>query len=214
MTEGNATPSAQFDLSEASAKLWPYTSHKRWVGFGVTIFLVAFGLFFLAIDASAISTRSLSFIKTVDSLIALVIVVGGIGGMIVVLTGLKRGAILLRLDSVGFELIYPDGTSVRTLWTDPKLRFVLMDLSGASPSKLRTGLPYSISVRGVRSLLTEEAYSAMLDQVARRGLVDAVAPGSRWIFSADANPVFHHIHAAIPEAEDRNQVRDHRRTSS
>lgn len=176
--------------------LWPFTLRKRRIAIVVIIFLLAWALLFLAADAPAIAARSLPPFQTVVTLGALMFAATMATYFLLTLWKLKRGAVLLEVDDQGFTLTYPDHSSVRTLWADPSLRFDLIDLTGVDPSKLRVDLPYSISVRGVRSLLTKEAYAVMIDQVARHGLVDSAAPGSRWVFAADANPRFHHIRAA------------------
>ena len=109
---------------------------------------------------------------------------------------IKRGAILLLVDDVGFDLAYPDGRQVRTTRSDSRLQFELIGCSNANPSKLRTpGLPYSITVRGANSLLSNEAYSVIIREVANRGLVDSIARGSRWVYTLDASPMIHHIRA-------------------
>jgi hypothetical protein len=192
---GASEPYRQFELGSVSGKLTKYTSRRRHVGIGAVIFLAAFALFFVALDATAIADRNLSAFQILDLAIAIVGVSTIIGMVIPSVIKLRASAIRLRVDELGFELDYPDGKSVRTLWSDPKLSFELIDCSDVNPTKLLAGVPHFISVRGVRSLLTKDAFQAMVDGVAKHGLVDSVTRGSRWIYSGDANPLVHHIHA-------------------
>jgi hypothetical protein len=212
MSQGVASPSTQFDLNDLSAKLWPFTSRKRKILIGTEVFLVAFVLLFLVGDAPSIASRTLPPLQAID----LVIVLAGVA-LIMAMTipsilKLKRGATLLSIDDLGFDLRYPDGTWIRTLWSSRKLDFQLIDLSHVDPSKLRAGQPYSISVHGVRSLLTMEAYQCVIDQVKLRNLEDSVVSGSRWIYSADASPFFHRIHAGHRDGIAHGQAGNQRGT--
>jgi|HubBroStandDraft_1064217.scaffolds.fasta_scaffold25193_4 hypothetical protein len=205
MEDATAESVMRFDLTEVGEKLNPLTSRKRRVLTAMLIFLVAFGLLFVAGDASAIATHSLPLLQAVDLVIVLVgVTVTGVVGSLP-LGKLKKSAILLSVDGLGFELAYPDRRSVRAEWGDPALEFDLMDSSDVNPSKLLSGVPYSITVRGVRSLLTHDAYVAMSAQVARRELLDSVGRGSRWVYSTDANPIIRQIRA--PDFRVRNRRR-------
>jgi hypothetical protein len=197
MIQDVAEPPAQFDLSEASANLWPFTLHKRRALIGAVGGLVAFALFFILLDAHAIASRSLAGFQAIDLLIVLggVIAILVCTGVVTAILRLKKGALLLRVDNLGFDLVYPNGATIRTLWGDPSLSFDLLDLSDINPTKLGTGPPYSIMVRGVQSLLTSDAFTTLVGQARRHGLHEAITRGSRWIYSSDANPLIHRIRA-------------------
>jgi hypothetical protein len=187
------------DLSEASARLYPFTRHQRRVLIATAIFLVLLGAVFLLGNWTGIAHRSLSRYQWVDLSIVYAIVVGGLVAILWSLPRFVRGAISVRLDDAGLELTYSDGRSVRVLWSDSDLEFELIDFTGANPATLRTvDLPHSIRIQGVRSLLTTPAYDSILHQVEQHALVDTVRRGGRWYFPADANPTIHRVRAAAP----------------
>jgi hypothetical protein len=196
MAESAPPAAAEFDLQRASDRLYPFTKRSRWVSIITAIFLVLFGLFILAISWSAIARGALSNYQKFDLSVVLVIVVGGLVLMLRLIPRQIKSAISLRVDDAGFELAYPNGRRIARAWLDSGLDFDVLDFSGANPSILPTAdFPYRISVRGVTSLLTNEAYHAIINQVSRHGLVDSVERGGRWLYPANANPVIHHIRA-------------------
>jgi hypothetical protein len=196
MEQGTDDSVVHFDLRAASARLSPYTSRRRRVLVIGMLFLVAFGSFFSVIDASAIATRSLSTVGAIGLAAILGTVIGGICLSIPTIIKLKAGATVLTVGRLGFELDYPDGSRSTTEWSDPGVSFELFDSSRVAPSKLLTqGMPYSISVGGVHSLLTAEAFAEMMSAVRRHCLEDSPSLGSRWVYTAQGNPVIHHIRA-------------------
>ncbi len=159
-------------------------------------FLVALGLAVVGVNWRGIVSRSLDWYQLFGLVVLLALVAFGLGVTLPLLARQKKGATGLRVTDEGFELIYGDGKSERRSWTEPGLHFELLDFSDADPSVLPTAdFPHQLSLNGRMSLLTEGAFSAMLDQVAGHGLGDRVAPGGTWRFPARANPIIHHIHA-------------------
>src|SRR5271157_4863412 len=141
----------QFELKGLNAELFRFQTHKRRVLLGTVIFLSALGMLFAAVDWSAIATGTLSLVQLFGLLIVLGVSVGGIAASVSSILRIRKGASYLTISNLGLELSYPDGEGVRILWSDPRLSFELIDCSEVNPSKLLSGNPYSISVRGVRS---------------------------------------------------------------
>jgi hypothetical protein len=196
---GGATQMAteqSFDLSHASARLDPFTRRSRYVSEFLMCFLVVLGLVVVAFDWRGIVSRSLDSYQLFGLIVLLVVVVFGLGVTLPLLARQKKGATGLRVTDQEFDVIYGEGRHELRSWSDPGLHFELIDFSGADPSVLPTAdFPHQLSLNGRMSLLTEGAFSAILEQVARHGLVDRVVAGGTWRFPARANPVVHHVHA-------------------
>jgi hypothetical protein len=190
----NPSPSAQFDLGRVADRLDPLLTKRRRILDGMVAFLSILGALILALKEPEIVAGSLSFWGWVGLWTILGGSIGGSVAILVLLHRLRRSARRLRMDATGFDLYYPDGAIVRTQWTDPRLKFDLVDMSHVNPSKLLSGVPHSITVRGVNSQLTPEAYFSILAEVTGRGLEDTTNQGSRWVFDSDAVPIIHRIH--------------------
>jgi len=163
------------------------------------LFLVGFGLVIFWVSWSSIIHRTLSGYQEFDLSVVGVVVVGGVGGLLWQLRRHAPGPVSLRVDSQGLDLAYPSGEHTIAFWSDPILDIDLLDFSGADPTVLRTAdYPYRISIRGVQSLLTSEAYHALSDEIKRQGLRDTIGRGGTWLYPAKANPIVHHIRAGVP----------------
>jgi hypothetical protein len=184
----------EFDLRAESAALRPFTTRSRWVSVGGVTFLLTLGAVAIGANAHDLSTRTFPFYETAGFVVIMVVVVGVIGLTVPTLFHLRSGAVRLKIDGQGFDLEYGNGRIVRQPWDDPKLSFQLFDCREVNPSALRTpGLPFSIIMRGITTVLSNEAYSALINQVALRGLSDSPTRGSQWLYSAEDSPVIHRI---------------------
>jgi hypothetical protein len=183
----------EYDLDAASRNLYPYTLRRRRVALVGVAFMLVLGLVVVALQAPAIANRSISGYD----LLGFILLVGMVATWVPIALSfafkLRKGAVRLRVNGQGFDLTYPDGAHSRIAWSDPKLEFELMDASEVNPARLLAQPPYSVSIGGVRSLLTKEAYDGMLRAVGDHGLSDITERGSRWIYPADANPRNHRI---------------------
>jgi len=183
----------RFDLSEESRKLSPYILRKRRIEFATIVALFGLGIVFSTAYGPALARGSIS----IDRLTVLLAIIGLlIWTCALSLPGIVNSylsAIQLLIDARGFSLLFPGGKSIRMEWSDPALEFELIDCTDVEPSKVLTGVPYMISTRGAVSLLSEGAFHALLTQVQTRGLIDSPRRGSRWIYTAGANPMIHHI---------------------
>lgn len=185
---------ALFDLKEESAKLWRVTAHRRRVLLGTVVFLAAIGALAFAIQFRPILTGSLPAADVVDLSIIFGTVIGGICVTVPIIVRLRRGAVLLRVDSDDFRLTYADGADLSVSWTDPRLSFDLIDFSKVNPARLRLREnPYSLTIGGVNSVLSRDAYSALTEQAIAHGLIFTTQRGTRWFVPPDAVPTIHHI---------------------
>ena len=186
-----------FDLREASAKLDPLTARRRWVSIGSAVFLAALGVLVFAAKTEGIPYRAFDAYAIFDLSVFGVIVMGGLAILVPDIIRGRPGAVHLTISDRRFALIFSDGRKSTLSWSDPQLRFEIMDCSGVNPAKLRSGMPYTIVVHGVTSVLTNEAYLEMIDRITRNGLIDNPKPGSKWVFSSDATPVIHRVRARV-----------------
>ncbi len=145
-----------------------------------------------------LSKGSLSSYQVFDLSTITVLVVGGIAGLLYLLRRRIQGAVYLRVDDVGFELVYPNGRLDARAWSDPSLSFELIDFTNLDPSRLPTSdFPYSIRIRGVQSLLTEEAYQAMMANILLHKLQDSADRGKGWIYPAGSTPIVHKVRSSF-----------------
>jgi hypothetical protein len=150
----SATAVFRFELRAENEKLRPFTTRSRWVSVVGIAFLLLLGALAVGANAHNLATRTFPVYETAGLIIILIVVVGCIALTIPSLYRLKPGAIRLMIDDLGFDLVYEDGKVVRENWSDPTINFQLYDFSETSPGALRTpGLPYSIVVRGVTTVL-------------------------------------------------------------
>jgi hypothetical protein len=160
-------------------------------------FLLLLGALAVGANAHNLATRTFPVYETAGLIIILIVVVGCIALTIPSLYRLKPGAIRLMIDDLGFDLVYEDGKVVRENWSDPTINFQLYDFSETSPGALRTpGLPYSIVVRGVTTVLSNDAYSAIVAHSELHSLVDSTAFGSRWIYPTGNSPTIHRMRSS------------------
>jgi hypothetical protein len=191
--------SVDFDLRDASRQFLPFVIRRRRILIGSVVFVAALLVITIVSPSKSGVGPHQSPYLTINTVTALACLSAVLGANLAVLSRERPGADRLTVAETGFELDYPGGRKVGVLWTDPHLEFELMDCTQVNPSKLGTpGLPYSIRLNGRRSLITKDAFFEMLAQVENRNLVDIRTRGSRWFFPADANPVIHRIHPAVP----------------
>lgn len=199
--------SRTFDLTAASAKLWPFTRRSLMVEVGVTILLIVMGLVVLAGSWSRLAADSLTMYQAFDLSVIAVIVIGGSLGLLRLASRRVRGAVTLKVDYSGFELIYPSGRRTVCSWRSPRLVFDLADFSDANPTSLPTfDFPYSIVIRGVQSLLTPEAFIAMKAQVTEHRVVESAQRGGTWRFPSDANPMIYRVRGQAMQGDSRHSV--------
>lgn len=89
----------------------------------------------------------------------------------------------IRISSEGVEFDFGGGRTVYATWSDAKLAFELYDVSSLPPSELRIGSPFSIYMRPIHSILTEEAFQDILKRAQALNLVDSSSPGYRGLFA-------------------------------
>jgi len=186
-----------FDLSQASALLYPFTRRSLYVSLFLVCFLIVLAVVILVVDWHGIVSHSLDSYQIFGVVVVLGLAVFGLGVTLPLIPRQRKGASAVRVSDEKLDLIYDDGKHDLGSWTDARLGFELIDFSDADPSVLPTSeFPYQINFEGRMSLLTEPAYRAILYQVASHGLQDRVARGGTWRFPARANPLIHHIRAS------------------
>ena len=190
----------EFDLSQASTRSRSSRRRSVRILIGLVALLAVLGVVLvLTTRWVALFTGSLSFYQTVDPLVLLVIVLGGLIGSYWLVVLQWPSAIALRVDNIGFELTYHRRRRVSRSWSDPNLEVELIDYSGVNPHALTVhDFPYSVRLGWTESLLTREAFEAMSGQVQGHRLVEQVVRGSTWRYPAEASPVVHHVSARSP----------------
>lgn len=164
---------------------------------GVAILLIVMGLVVLAGSWSRLAADSLTIYQAFDLSVIAVIVIGGSLGSLRLATRRVRGAVALKVDGSRFELIYPSGRHVVSTWRDPGLDYDLLDFSDANPKSWPTyDFPYSIRIRGVQSLLTEEAFTALRSEIVRHRVVGSAQRGGGGFWPADATPMVYRVRSA------------------
>ena len=183
----------EFDLSAASARMWPSTRRSLCVEVGVLVFLLGLAAF-NSVSWVEVARRPLTSYQVIGMSSIEVMSVGVAGWLAHLIPRRVRGANSLRVDERGFELIYPNGRRVARAWSDPDLSFDLVDFSGANRSVLmEPEFPRSILLEHVESPLTVEAFCALREQISRHRLVDSSGRGSRWLYPPTAIPVIYRV---------------------
>ncbi len=168
-----------FDLSNASARLWPFTRRARNVGVLAGIAAILIAVFVLLVSVPPITRGQASgFMWIVLGIFGYVATLGGA----MMVSDIRRrvpGAVRVRISDAGVMLLYPDGREVSRAWTDPRLKIVLYDFSRLPSTAYKTpDYPYMLRDHGVASLLTERAYRALLEWAGSHALVRG--PETSW----------------------------------
>jgi MFS superfamily sulfate permease-like transporter len=195
---------SSFDLSQASARSWSSRRRSVRILIGVTALLAVVGVMLVVTTRwGPLINGSLSFYQTFDAMVLLVIVVGGLVGSYWLIAIQWPSATALRVDDTGFELTYRRRRRIYRSWSDPNLELELIDYSGVNPTALTVPeFPYSVRLGWAESLLTREAFDVMTGQIQGRQLVEVVARGSTWRYSAEASPLVHHISSNASRARE------------
>jgi hypothetical protein len=185
--------SRSFDLSELRAQFEPILRSRRRFAMVFIVFMLAVASFLVAVSVRPLELHTLPT-SVLAALVYLLMVIG-IGTWLILPNQAKwrSGAERIDVDSRGLTLAYSSGTMSRVEWTDSKLRFDLIDMSGVATGRLFVGTPYSIRVEGLRSLLTPEAYEAVLTEVRDRGLARNLEPGPALLGSRPGAPRVVHV---------------------
>ena len=187
-------------MSQPSARLWPSKRSSLAVEVGVCSFAIALGLVALALAWTHIIRGTLSSYQTLDLGIFCFFIALGVLGLAWFVPREVRGAILLRLNDEGFELAYPSGRHFTKRWNDADLSFDLFDFTAAKSLHLAVPeFPHSIRVKGVESLLTAEAFSALREKLSHHQLLDSQARGRRWTQPSDSSQVIYRVRATPHE---------------
>lgn len=180
---------AEFDLSGPRGEMEPLLKSKRRVGLAVVVFAVALSACLVAVSVRPLESHTLPS----ELLAALIIIVGsllsGAAMLFPARAGFQSGALKLVLDSTGFTLLYSTVASARVNWSDPALGFDLIDMGRVDPAIRLVSTPFSVSVGGVRSLLTPAAYHTIAGEVRRRGLQERLSSGSPLLYSPTTGPL-------------------------
>lgn len=192
MTQTASSP-VTYDLSAPQLRLEPILKSRRRFAAGMVVVTSALIAFLVGVSIRPIEAGTLPPILLPGLVFILAVLVFGTWLIFPSRAYLKSGAIELVSDPTGFTLRYPGRENSRVSWTDPNLAFDLIDMTRVKPSKLRTGDLYVLRIHQVQTMLTPETYEETLRQARAHGLVDNTTPGGRFMFAADASPIFHRV---------------------
>jgi hypothetical protein len=88
----------------------------------------------------------------------------------------RRAATRLTIRADRVELAYPEGRTVRFLWSDPKARFMLYDGTEAPSYRKVVSTAYFLGDRQRLSAIPREAYDRILEEARRNGVVRSKSP--------------------------------------
>jgi hypothetical protein len=163
----------------------------------VTCVQAGFLAFFLSVSIRPLESNTLPLPVLLGLFLLLSALCFGIYYLFPTRAFLRRGAEQLEVDSTGFTLLYSDGHTDRVNWDSNLLSFDLIDLSTVESQRRLTENPYSLRVRGVRTILTAEAYVSLRHEASSRNLILSEGPGSRGVRDASANPRFTRVRGPV-----------------
>jgi hypothetical protein len=194
---------ATYDLSRPRSQLEQLLASRRRLFTAGVVFAVALATLLTVLSVRPLEDHSLPTQLQIGLAFFLGVLVLGVAMLLPTQTGLRSGAIQLKVDAGGFTLVYADGRSSQMEWNSPNLRFDLIDMTRVAPSALLVDTPFSIRARGVRSLLTPEAYLALASEVRDRGLSEEIRPGNRFLYSSSSAPIEIHVSQGAHKSSSR-----------
>ncbi len=169
-------------------------SKLRWL-LGMTIFAIAFGLFFVALDWGALLNRTLSLL----GLITLLLVLAIVGLMLFALAPgfplTRRGAGLLKVHDDGIDFWVTSDRVVPVKWDDPKLEIELLDFSRVPQRNPTTDIRYVIRIARLETALSREAFDWVITEATHHRLSVSRSRASLWIYPASIAPTVYHVRA-------------------
>jgi hypothetical protein len=172
-----------FDLAQSGEAFLRYRARARYVLFGCA---VLFGILIadriLPIATGFAEGRVLSdsdwYVLIISSIIFLI----GVALPVYVAIGIGRIARGLTTDNNGVTFHFPNGFVERFEWRDPRLRLELRDWRDAA-ARRGVSSAFALSAqRGIRviAILTDSAFSAILDSARRNGIEPEKHRAGRW----------------------------------
>jgi hypothetical protein len=198
MPSGMAKDPSSYDLEGPRSQLEPFLRSRRRLFLSGFVFSVALSGFIILVSIRPIEAHALPVQLEFGLVFFVSVLLFGAALLLPTQVGLKSGAVRLNLDDLGFTLVYPDRAHARVDWGDNNLSFDLIDMRNVAPTVLRVGTPYSIRVRGVRSLLTAEAYQAISSEVHTRRLSERNTVGSAFLYASIRAPIEIHVSQRTP----------------
>ena len=183
----------EFDVQTLNEQSSRAKKAKLKVLAGGAVFIIAFGLFFLAIDWSSATSGTLSAVRLATLLIVFVIVGLVLSAIIPGIALTRRGASRVRIDNTCVELDIFPRRGVRVTWDDPRLSLELLDFSQVPQRSVLTGIRHVIRIGRIETALSPEAFSELLAQAKRHGLAITSSRASRWIYPAAVAPTVYRV---------------------
>ncbi len=197
------TTNLRFDLSGLRVADAKWKRRGLWMGWGCGIMFALFGVGLTAGAVRHIVHPTLG-LQDVWPLYGGVVVVWALVAMFGLnLTSFYPGAVALDVSASGLILTYPRGKVETWSWDEPHLRITVVDCSdeplwtndGISFFLERIAYPRIIGLSQRRSLLTREAFEAVVNAARVRGL--QVTPGRGDALSYGCHPPLYRIHGSI-----------------
>ncbi len=185
----------KFDLRTLAMQLDRVKGKLRaiyWLAIGLVVFLI---LLFVPVTIFRTITGTIGGLE-----LGVTVGVSGLCGYIAlqVIQGLGKtspSAISITVSNHGFELMFPRDRTVRVDWSDPHVTLELFDFSGSLPPSPPVDSPFGVTVKGVDSALTHEAYHIVYAQAEARGLIRRSAPSPNMWYPRGVVPVVHYVRA-------------------
>lgn len=187
--------SLEFDVRTLQEQSNRAKKGKRRVLVGGAVFVIAFGMFFLATDFDSITSGTLSALKFATLLIVLTFVGLSLSAIVPGLLLTQDGAGRIRIDDNGLELDFSSDMILQVRWDDPKLSMELLDFSRIPQKNVLTDIRYVIRVRRNETPLSSAAFYEVLSRARRHGLAIRTFRGSLWIYPAAVAPTVYRVSA-------------------
>jgi hypothetical protein len=193
MNRATEPEAIEFDVRSLNEQSTRAKKGKRRALVGGTVFVIAFGLFFFAIDLNAILSGTFSLLRFVTLLIVLAIVGLSLSAIIPGIALTRGGADRVRIDGAGFELYLSSGRILRASWDDPKFSMELLDFSRIPQTNALTDVRHVLRVHRNETALSSEAFDEVLSGSRRHGLEVRSSRASLWVYPSAVAPMVYRV---------------------
>ena len=183
----------EFDVGTLNEQSNRAKKAKLKVLVGGAVFIVAFGLFFLATDWTSAIGGTLSTVRLATLLIVFIIVGLVLSAIIPGIALPRGGANHVRIDDAGVEFNTLSGRDMQITWSDPRLSMKLLDFSQIPHRSELTGIRHVIRIGRVETPLSPEAFDELLKRAKRHGLAIRSSRASRWIYPSAVAPIVYRV---------------------
>jgi hypothetical protein len=163
MAEEISSPLVTYKLGGLNAVLNREKRQRLLVGIAISVLLSV-----LTLAIAMAKTGNLSHGASNNSLVFIGILactaVGSTAIWVRAIPSMRPGLESLGIDNGALILTYAGRTPIVCSWTDPMLSFSLWDYRSTNPSQLLAPTPFQLEMSGRNSVISQEAYDAILRQ--------------------------------------------------